>query len=213
MHSVADDRLRQQLEFLLAVDSLKLVERQTPIMGGARRENTAEHSWHLALFALVLSEWADEPVDVSRVVLMCVLHDLVEIDAGDTFAYDEAGYASKAERETAAADRIFGLLPDDQGQSLRALWEEFEAGATADARFANAVDRMQPVLLNHASGDEAPWVRHAIDEERVVRRNSPIGAASAALWAVARERISAAYAAMRDGEVSSPAAASPLPDP
>ena len=127
------------------------MERRTTIVGGGRRENSAEHSWHLALFALVLAEHADEPVDVARVVTMLLLHDLVEVDAGDTFIYDEDGLASKAEREAAAADRLFGLLPDDQGTGLRALWEEFEARQTPDARFAAALDRLQPVLLNDAN--------------------------------------------------------------
>ena len=158
----------------MEADRLKQVERQTAIIGGSRRENTAEHSWHLGLFALVLAEHADEPVDLARVVAMVLVHDLVEIDAGDTFAYDETGYETKAAREQAAADRLFGLLPDGQGGQLRALWEEHEAGDTADARFANALDRLQPVLLNHAAGTDAPWVRHGITYEQIVRRNAVI---------------------------------------
>jgi putative hydrolase of HD superfamily len=187
-------RLAQQLAFLLEADRLKQVERQTAIIGGSRRENTAEHSWHLGLFALVLAEHADEPVDVARVLAMVLVHDLVEIDAGDTFAYDEAGYETKAAREQAAADRLFGLLPDEQGIELRALWEEHEAGATADARFANALDRLQPVLLNHAAGADAPWVRHGITYEQIVRRNVVIADGSKALWAEAHERITQAAA-------------------
>ena len=187
-------RLAQQLAFLLEADRLKQVERQTAIIGGSRRENTAEHSWHLGLFALVLAEHADEPVDVARVLAMVLVHDLVEIDAGDTFAYDEAGYETKAAREQAAADRLFGLLPDEQGIELRALWEEHEAGATADARFANALDRLQPVLLNHAAGADAPWVRHGITYEQIVRRNVVIADGSKALWAEAHERITQAVA-------------------
>jgi putative hydrolase of HD superfamily len=195
-------RLASQLTFLLEADRLKQVERQTAIMGGARRENTAEHSWHLGLFAIVLAEHADEPVDLSRVLAMVLIHDLVEIDAGDTFAYDEAGYETKAAREQSAADRLFGLLPDDQGAELRAMWEEYEAGATAEARFANAVDRLQPVLLNHAAGTDAPWVRHGITYEQIVKRNVVIGAGSEALWAEAHDRITDA---VRQGWVSGPA--------
>ncbi len=125
---------------------------------------------------------------------MVLVHDLVEIDAGDTFAYDEAGYETKAAREQAAADRLFGLLPAEQGRQLRELWEEHEAAATADARFANALDRLQPVLLNHAAGADAPWVRHGVTYEQIVRRNAPIAAGSEALWAEAHERITDAVA-------------------
>jgi putative hydrolase of HD superfamily len=186
--SPPEDRLAAQLEFLLEVDALKQVERRTRITGGARQENTAEHSWHLALFALVLAEHADEPVDLARVLAMCVVHDLVEVDAGDTFAYDEAGEAAKAERERAAADRIFGLLPAGQGAALRELWEEYERGDTADARFAMAVDRLQPILLNHAD-DGRTWSRHGITADRVLARNAAIAHSSAALWDVARQRV------------------------
>jgi putative hydrolase of HD superfamily len=186
-------RLDQQITFLLEADGLKQIERMTAILGGSRRENTAEHSWHLALFALVLAEHADDPVDTGRVITMLLVHDIVEIDAGDTFAYDESGYETKAERERAAADRLFGLLPEGQGRDLRSLWEEFEAGESADARFANAVDRLQPLLLNHANNG-GPWREHGISRERVVARNSPIGDGSTALWELARERIDEVHA-------------------
>jgi putative hydrolase of HD superfamily len=185
-------RLEQQLAFLLEADRLKQIERQTDIIGGSRRENTAEHSWHLGLFAVVLAEHADEAVELARVLAMVLVHDLVEIDAGDTFAYDEAGYETKAAREQAAADRLFGILPEGQGAELRALWEEHEAGVTADARFANALDRLQPVLLNHAAGTDAPWARHGITYEQIVRRNVVIADGSQALWAHAHERITQA---------------------
>ena len=191
---MSEDRLGRQLAFLLEADRLKQVERQTAIVGGSRRENTAEHSWHLGLFALVLAEHADEQIDLGRVVAMVLVHDLVEIDAGDTFAYDEAGYETKAERERAAADRLFGLLPDAQGCHLRDLWEEHEAAVTADARFAKALDRLQPVLLNHAAGSAGPWLRHGITYEQVVRRNASIASGSATLWAVAHDRIAEAVA-------------------
>jgi putative hydrolase of HD superfamily len=187
------ERLERQLEFLLEADRLKQVERRTRILGSGRQENTAEHSWHLALLALVLAEHADEPVDVARVVAMLLLHDLVEIDAGDTFAYDDAGYETKAVREQLAADRLYGLLPDGQGAALRALWEEFEAAETAEARFANALDRLQPVLLSHANGG-GPWQEHGITRDRVLERNAPIAAGSAALWDAALARIDEVHA-------------------
>jgi putative hydrolase of HD superfamily len=180
--------LDAQLTFLLEADRLKGIERMTSLIDGSRRENTAEHSWHLALFALVLYDHADEPVDLLRVITMLVVHDLVEIDAGDTFAYDETGYETKSAREQAAADRLFGLLPADQRDHLRAAWEEFEAGQTAEARFANAVDRLQPVLMNHARGG-GPWREHGITMDRVLLRNEPIGRGSTVLWDEARRRI------------------------
>jgi putative hydrolase of HD superfamily len=184
----AGGRLDQQIAFLLEADRLKQIERMTKILGGSRRENSAEHSWHLALFALVLCEHADEPLDLARAIAMLLVHDLVEIDAGDTFAYDDAGYETKAAREEAAADRLFGLLPDTQGAQLRALWDDFEAGESPEARFANAVDRLQPLLLNHAN-QGGPWREHGISRERIVARNSPIAAGSAQLWALAQDRI------------------------
>lgn len=187
-------RVEQQLAFLMEADRLKQVERQTAIAGGARRENTAEHSWHLALFALVLAEHADEPVDLHRVMAMVVLHDLVEIDAGDTFAYDEAGHHDKAERERVAADRLFGLLPPDQGARLRGLWEEYERADTPDGRFALALDRLQPVLLNLVNGGDA-WVRHGVDAGRVRRRNEVIGDGSQVLWAEVLRRLADAVEA------------------
>lgn len=182
-------RLEQQIDFLLEADRLKQVLRQTHIVGNHRQENTAEHSWHLALFALVLAEWADEPVDLVRVLSLCLVHDLVEIDAGDTFAYDTVGAQSRLERETLAARRLFGLLPDDQAQVFHDLWNEYEAMETAESRFANAVDRLQPVLLNHASGEGSPWVRHGITRPQVVARNTPISRGSQELWEAALRRI------------------------
>ena len=186
--SVAGGRLDRQIDFLLEADRLKQIERMTKILGGSRRENSAEHSWHLALFALVLCEHADDPLDLARAITMLLLHDLVEIDAGDTFAYDDAGYETKVAREEAAADRLFGLLPEAQGVQLRALWDDFEAGTSPEARFANAVDRLQPLLLNHAN-QGGPWREHGISRERIVTRNSPIAAGSERLWALAQDRI------------------------
>jgi len=176
------DRLAEQLAFLLEADRLKGILRQSLLADGSRRENSAEHSWHLALFALVLVEHADEPVDLPRVVTMLLLHDLVEIDAGDVFVYDDALRAAKEVEERAAAERLFGLLPAEQGPLLKALWEEFEAKESADARFAATVDRLQPLLLNLANDGE-PWRRHGITGDRVRQVNSQIGRGSTALWA------------------------------
>jgi len=175
-------RLDRQLQFLLEIDRLKQVERQTSIVGGHRRENTAEHSWHLAMYALVLREWSNVDVDLSHVLALCLVHDIVEIDAGDTFAYDTAAYSDKDEREQRAADRLFGLLPPDQGARFRALWEEYEAMETPESRFANAVDRMQPAMLNHMVGDLSTWREHRISRPQAVKRLSPIGDGSTRLW-------------------------------
>ena len=179
----ADGRVADQLRFLLEVDALKGVLRQSYVLDGSRRENSAEHSWHAALFALVLAEHAAEPVDPSRVIAMLVVHDLVEVDAGDTYVYDDAAQATRAARERVAANRVFGLLPADQGPRLRALWEEFEAGVTADARFANAMDRLAPILLNFVN-DGRTWRQHGVTVGKVRARNANVGAAAPALGEV-----------------------------
>ena len=179
---MSDQRLQQQLNFLMEIDQLKQVERQTAITDGSRRENTAEHSWHLAMYALVLQEWSNVDVDIAHVLALCLVHDIVEIDAGDTFAYDTTGYADKEAREQKAADRLFGLLPDDQRDRLRSLWDEYEAQVTPASQFANAVDRMQPAMLNHHAGDESPWKRHGVSYPQAVKRLSPIGDGSTTLW-------------------------------
>ena len=179
--SSAADRLARQLDFLVEVDRLKGVLRRTTLCDGSRVENSAEHSWHLALSALVLAEHAGPDVDVTRAVRMLLVHDLVEIDAGDTFAYDAAANEGREAREREAARRIFGLLPDAQGAELRALWEEFEEGATADARFAAAVDRLQPLLANDRAGGGS-WRAHGIARGQVLRRMAPIEGALPAVW-------------------------------
>lgn len=176
------DRLARQIAFILEIDKLKTILRQNvPITEPHRQENDAEHSWHLAMMALLLAEHADEPVDVTRVVKMLLIHDIVEIDAGDTFIYDAAAQAGKEEREQRAADRLFGLLPADQAGELRGLWDEFEARATADARFAHAMDRFQPVLLNVAT-QGLRWKLHGVTADKVLARNSVIGDSSERLW-------------------------------
>ena len=182
MHDdTAPTRAERQLAFLVDADRLKGVLRQTLLCDGSRRENSAEHSWHLALMAAVLAEHAGDVIDVSRVVQMVLVHDLVEIDAGDTFAYDVSANMDREARERLAADRIFGLLPPEQGQALRALWEEFELQRTADARFAVALDRLQPLLNNHHSRGGS-WRAHNITRAQVLRRMEPIRAALPSIW-------------------------------
>lgn len=178
---MADTRLDQFIEFLIEADKLKKILRRTLLADASRRENSAEHSWHLALSAMALEEYAAEPVDLRRVLEMVVVHDLVEIDAGDTFAYDVAGNATRHARESAAADRLFGLLPPDAGARLRALWEEFEARATPEARFATAVDRIQPFLQNVKAGG-GTWKIYGLRREQVLERMDPVRTALPALW-------------------------------
>jgi putative hydrolase of HD superfamily len=176
--------LASQLRFLLEADSLKSVIRGSRIADGSRRENTAEHSWHIALFALVLAPHAAERVDVLRVVSMLLIHDLVEIDCGDTPLFDAAGTATQAAREMVAARRLFGMLPAKQATEILALWHEFEAAATADARFAKAIDRLQPILLNHAVGG-GTWTDYDVDEARERALTCRIADGSPGLWGVA----------------------------
>lgn len=178
-----DDRLRQQLVFLIEADRLKNVIRGNRISDGSRRENTAEHSWHLALFAMVLQEHAVGPVNILRVVQMLLLHDLVEIECGDMPLFDPRR-ATQAEQERLAAEKLFGMLPSDQGGPLRALWEEFEEAETADARFAKALDRFQPILLNHIVGG-GTWIDYDVDETRERSMTERIAEGSPTLWAAA----------------------------
>lgn len=188
------DRLTQQLQFIAEIDRLKQILRQTWLLDASRRENDAEHSWHIAVMALLLVEHAEAPVDLSRVVRMLLIHDVVEIDAGDTFIYDTAGHADKDEREQRAADRIFGLLPPDQAAELRALWDEFEARDSAEARYAAAIDRLQPLMHNYLTQGKA-WQAHGVTADQVLAMNRPrIGAASAALWQAAERMIAESVA-------------------
>lgn len=181
-------RLAAQVGFVLDVDRLKSVLRRGYLADGSRYENSAEHSWTLALMALVLAEHAAEPVDVGTVMRMVVVHDIVEVDAGDTYVYDEAGAADKEARERAAADRIFGMLPGEQGAELRALWDEFEDGTSAEARFARALDRFAGFLLNHASAG-ASWRENGVTADRVYDRNHVIGSGAPPLWDEVRRRL------------------------
>ena len=175
------DALARRIRFALEADRLKGVVRRTRLVDGSRHENSAEHSWHLALLAVLLADTAGPEVDAARVVRMLLVHDLVEVEAGDTFAYDVAANLGRDERERLAAERIFGILPEGQGDELRALWEEFEAGETPDARFAVAMDRFQPLLLNYHGGGGS-WREHGITRAQVLRRMAPIERGAPALW-------------------------------
>ena len=176
-----DERARKQLGFLVEIDQLKTIFRQNLLVDGSRRENDAEHSWSLAVMTFLLAEYAEAEVDVTRVMKMVLLHDLVEIDAGDTFAYDAVGYQDKEARELAAAERIFSLLPDDQAKEFRALWDEFEAMSTPSALYAAALDRMQPLINNYLT-DGHTWKLHHVTPEQIFVRMDPIRRATPALW-------------------------------
>ena len=174
-------RLDQQIRFLVEADKLKAVARRTKLLDGSRFENSAEHTWHLMLLALILREHTTGSLDLLRALEIVAVHDLVEIDAGDTFAYDTAGQSTKAAREEAAADRVFGLLPPDQRDYVRGLWEEFEARVTPEAQFANALDRLQPLILNaHSSGGS--WLDQALTRDDVLRRMAPVAQGLPGLW-------------------------------
>lgn len=183
------DRLKRQIEFVIEVDKLKTIVRQTLLTDGSRQEDSAEHSWHLALMAIVLSDYAEEKeIDILRVLKMVLIHDLVEIDAGDTYCYDEKANGDKTEREIKAADRIFGLLPQNQSEELRFLWEEFETRQTAEARFAAALDRLQP-LLNNFRTNGRMWIKHGIKVDQVLARNRPMEEGAPVLWEYAEKMI------------------------
>lgn len=172
-----EERLKKQMDFLLEADKLKFITRQTYLSDGKRKENDGEHSWHLALMAVLLSEYSNEKVDLVKVITMVLIHDIVEIDAGDTYAYDAVGNQSKREREVKAADRIFNILPEDQAKKFRQLWEEFEAYETPEAKFAHVCDNVQPLMLNDAT-DGLAWREHDVKKSQVLRRNSRTGEGS-----------------------------------
>lgn len=185
-----DKRLDSQLRFLVELDKMKSILRQSPIYSGERRENDAEHSWHITVMAMVLREYAPEPIDLGHVLEMLTVHDLIEIYAGDTFAYDAAGNADKAARESAAADRLYALLPPDQGPYYRALWEEFDAMETPEARFAAMTDRLEPLLANWITGG-GTWRDHDVRMAQVYQRIEPMRRGAPAIWALADEIIRA----------------------
>lgn len=181
-------RLHQQLKFLLEIDKEKSVFRQTYLSDGSRKENDAEHSWHLAMMAAVLAEYANEPIDVLHTVTMVLIHDLVEIYAGDTYAYDIEGNKNKAEREIKAADALYALLPDDQGQKFYQLWEEFEKRQTPEAKFANTLDKVQPILLTNANGGKS-WKEHQVQKSWILNRNAQTAEGSEEIWKIFKKFI------------------------
>ena len=188
MNEQEKQRFTEQIEFLVEMDKMKNIYRQTRVLHEDRAENDAEHAWHLAMLAIVLSEYANEPVDLKTVLKTVLIHDIVEIDAGDTYAYDAAGNATKAERKQKAADRLFGMLPEDQGREMRQLWDAFEAGSTPEARFANSLDRIQPLMLNYCKHGES-WRTHGTRREQVEKRIQWIFEGSQVLGDMAEELI------------------------
>ncbi|TLS35748.1 HD domain-containing protein [Pseudalkalibacillus caeni] len=182
------ERLKQQINFIVEIDKLKSILRRSVLMDKSRNENDAEHSWHIAMMALLLKEYANQEVDVLKVVKMLLIHDLVEIDAGDTFAYDSEGYKDKEAREQQAADRLFNILPKDQAEEIFELWNEFERRTTAEACYAAALDRLQPLLHNFYT-EGVSWKEHQVTSDLVLERNSYIKDGSETLWEYARDLI------------------------
>lgn len=175
------DRLKKQFEFCLEADKEKFIGRQTYLSDGIRKENDAEHAWHMALMTLILSEYANEEIDVLKTISMILIHDIVEIDAGDTYAYDVEAKKTQKEREEKAAERIFGMLPEDQQAKFRTLFEEFEAAETAEARFARAMDNVQPLMLNNAT-DGKSWEERGVRISQILKRNEITPVGSKTLW-------------------------------
>lgn len=183
-----NERLEKQKKFILEIDKEKNIFRQTHLVGYKRQENDAEHSWHMAVMAFLLSEYANEEVDLLRVIQMILVHDLVEIDAGDTYAYDDAGNATKREREEKAADRIFSILPEDQAQKIRDLWEEFEEEKTPESLFAHVMDNFQPLALNDANNG-GDWKRRNVKKSQILKRNARTKDGSEEIWKYMEEMI------------------------
>lgn len=180
-----NQRLLKQIGFIREIDRLKTILRRSYLLDKSRRENDAEHSWHISVAALLLSEYADEKVNILKVIKMLLIHDIVEIDAGDTFIYDDQGHEGKFEKEQEAARRLFGLLPDDQQKEFSELWMEFEEKLTPEAKYAAAIDRMAPLLHNYYTGGKA-WQEHGITSDKVFAKNSMIQDGSDELWQFAR---------------------------
>ena len=166
---VMDERLKKQMDFALEIDKEKNIFRQTHLSGHGRNENDAEHAWHMAIMAYLLREYSNEPVDITRVMLMCLIHDVVEIDAGDTYAYDAEGLKTQKAREEAAKERIYSLLPENQKKELSAIFDEFEKSKTPEAKFAHAMDNLQPLMLNNSNGG-GDWREHGVSAEQVYGR-------------------------------------------
>ena len=175
------ERFRRQLDFILEIDKEKNIFRQTHLSNGGRREDDAEHAWHLAVMTFLLAEYSNQKIDVAKTMVMTLIHDIVEIDAGDTYAYDAEAKKTEKAREQAAADRIFGLLPEDQNRKLRQLWEEFNAYETAEAKFAHVMDNFQPMLLNN-SNSGGDWREHGIRRSQTEKRNEKTPEGSTAIW-------------------------------
>ena len=180
------DRLEQQFQFIKEIDKEKMIGRQTYLSDAKRKENDAEHAWHMAIMTVLLSEYANEEIDVLKTITMLLIHDIVEIDAGDTYAYDEVGKQTQREREVKAAERIFGMLPEDQAKKFRDLWEEFETRETKEAKFARTMDNLQPMMLNDATDGKA-WTEHGVDLSQILKRNERTAEGSETLWKYALE--------------------------
>ena len=178
-----DERLKKQLDFILEIDKEKNILRQTHLSGHGRRENDSEHAWHMAIMAYLLRDYSNEPVDIAKVMLMCLIHDIVEIDAGDTYAYDAEGLKTQKAREDAAKERIFSLLPEDQKKELVALFDEFEDFTTPESKFAHAMDNLQPLLLNNSNGG-GDWREHGVSAEQVYGRQKKTALGSEKLYEV-----------------------------
>ena len=178
-----DDRLKKQLDFALEADKVKNIFRRTHLSGGGRAENDAEHSWHMALMAYLLREYSNEKIDIARVMLMCLVHDIVEIDAGDTYAYDDEGLKTQKAREQSAKERIFSLLPDDQRDELTALFDEFERYETPESKFAHAMDNLQPIMLNNSNGGN-DWRTNGVSADKVYARQRKTALGSEKLFEV-----------------------------
>ena len=183
-----DERLKKQMEFALEIDKEKNIFRQTHLSGNGRRENDAEHAWHMAMMIYLLKEYANEEIDIAKAMMMALIHDVVEIDAGDTYAYDTEGLKFQKEKEAKAAERIFGLLPEDQKDEMIALFEEFEAHESPEARFVRVIDNLQPLMLNDANrgGD---WIEHKVTKSQIYKRNEKTGRGSERLWKYIQELI------------------------
>lgn len=183
-----DERLKKQLGFSLEIDKEKNVLRQTHLTDRGRRENDAEHAWHMAVMAYILREYSNSKIDIARTMIMCLVHDIVEIDAGDTYAYDDEGKKTQAEREQKAKDRIFSLLPDDQADEIKKIFEEFERNETAEAKFAHAMDNIQPILLNNSNGG-SDWKEHKVHAEQVMKRQEKTKPGSNEIFCLAEKII------------------------
>ena len=180
---IENKKLQRQIEFTVEIDKMKQILRRNLIADGSKREDDAAHSWHLAIMAMILEEYSAEKIDVNRVIKIALVHDLVEVYAGDTFAYDEKGYEDKEQREKDAATKLFGILGPEQGAQIRALWDEFEAGETAEAKYANAIDRIQPLLLNYLT-DGHTWKMGGVSSAQVYKRMDIIRTATPELWCI-----------------------------